>query len=381
MKCHTSWIAKAPLALWAAGWLGHAAACSMNVREAGFIDNIGGPCESRPYVLEYVFKGERAKTDALLDRLAEFVNKELAGLNLAVNPTDGNNLKSEQRETIEQAGADPDDLPLSLLRRMVYYDEEFVTVLPGALSDEALRSMAASPKKQELKRLLSVNTNYCVFVFIPGSDQQANAAAMRELQAASAEHGKAFPGQLVPIATLSPDDRAESFLLQELGVGPDAVNPQAAIIFGKFRFLTPTLVGDDVHRDLLTGALEFLHRNASDCTVDAVDVPGATRDLLGAWSFEESMRMVQAVAESGAVPDMPWWNEAEVDPQTGELVETAEAVAPPPAQTEAAAVATWVDADAPRPRPAWLLTLPILAGVLLVALVAGWLVLRAKIER
>jgi hypothetical protein len=146
----------------------------------------------------------------------------------------------------------------------------------------------------------------------------------------------------------------------------------------------PAFTGASIEREVLLGAFAFLHHNASDCNEDPVDVPGATRDLLCAWSPELSMRMVQAVAESGAVPDMPWWNDAEVDPQTGELVDQPAPTAAPAAPVQAAAVdegAAAEDAEVHVKRPVWLLALPIAAGVLLLALVVGWLVMRARMEK
>ena len=165
-----------------------------------------------------------------------------------------------------------------------------------------------------------------------------------------------------------------------------------AVVFGKGRVAVPILRGAEITSEALNRMFAFLRANASDCTPDAVYLPGSIVDMIMPWNRRLDALINAAIAKSGAVPDLAW-NEASVDRSTGQVVENttpnATAAASEPAVRPASDPDTTVassqtaarpapspaaTAQPPRPkpsksRPAWVYSTVAVAGVLVVGLI------------
>jgi len=212
-----------PIVLAAAAALaapGHA--CDMNVREAGFITQAGFPYAPRPYMLWYVCSKPTPEDRTYAERTEALCRER--GLNLSVTLIDTSRLSAGMLKTLRDQGVSTDALPTSAVVRVGGEMGAFL-IQPGRLDENAIRALGMSPKKREMKKLLSRESNYCVLLFIPGGNAQADAAALGRLRAAAEAHTRAKPRQAMPILELDRANPAESFLLAELGVTPGGPGP------------------------------------------------------------------------------------------------------------------------------------------------------------
>ncbi len=306
----------------ALGFAGGARACDLNVRESGFLNNAGGPYMSRPYLLWLFCEKIDDDFKEYGKELFKVVSEDLEGLNVSFDVIEEEKVKPEDRTTLAGMKIDLKELPVSVLARVYVEEFQVLANVKKRISGEELKALVTSPKKAELKTHLSDNNNYCVFVVVPGADKAASDAAMKTVKEAIAEHHKYQPSQKMPIVTVDRKDKKEEVFIKELNIKEKDTAPVVAMIFGKARMLVPTFQDKEITKDNILGQIAFLNHNASDCGADPVDIPNSTVDLLMDWSHKLDEKVILAIAKSGVVPDLDvsWWTDAEIDPDTGEVV-------------------------------------------------------------
>jgi hypothetical protein len=196
---------------------------------------------------------------------------------------------------------------------------ETVFNLPHLLPTDDIRLLAQSPAKMKLHALLANNTNYCATLLIAGPAAEANARAEKAVREAIKACLPSLPGQNIPFVKVDPALPDERMFFKELGV-VTGKEPVCAVVFGKGRIVAPLLKGDDITAEQIGEMFTFLQTNASDCTPDAVYLPGSVMDMIFPWSDKLDKQVYEAIAKSGVVPDLVW-TEADFDPETGELIE------------------------------------------------------------
>ncbi len=354
----------------AAGPSSPARACDMNVREAGFIVNSGEPYIARPYELWMVCQKATPEAKAYAQKMEKFIETQMEGTNLLVEVKAVEKLGPEARKELKKMGIDVAKLPLTTIVLERDYEYATMKVTPGQMGKDAVKALIASPKKLEIKKLLSENDNYCMVLFSPGKDPKAGAAALKTVQTAIAEHQKRAPKQKIPVIQLDRSDPKEAFLVKELGLSSQDTESLAVILFGKGRVLLPVMKGKAITKDNFLERYEFLNHNASDCNADPVFVLEETADLLIRWEPELDEKVITAIRKSGILERLygPW------DEDEAALLEPQPASQKGPATTAAAPLAAPGDATPPRLN----YTLPALGGVLVLVLIVGWLVMRKK---
>ncbi len=355
------------------------AACEMNVREAGFIDNRGGFYQPRPYVLCIFYRNNAKAMNAYADEMNHYISSRLAESNLSVEILPIDKLTPQDRDAVNELNIRLAALPRTVIARKTPWGLQALSAISGLPSREVIGSMICSRKKQKMKQLLCDNRNYCIMLYCPGGDDRQNQAALGKIRAVIAEHTGTCPEQKIPVMTLDRKDRDEEFFVRELGIEKGDPRPVVAVIFGKARLLLPVHRGDEINRKILFRQLAFLNHNASDCGPDAVDIPAATMDLLLQWEPALDGKILQAIAESGAIPglDTSFWMDAAIDPDTGAVsdktMDTTQGKAKP------AGLQPMPDDDrGPAQIPLWMLSIPAAAVLLSIFLAASWFFLRRK---
>lgn len=278
-------------------------ACDMNVREAGFLNNAGGPYYQEQYTLMLVTPEKNAEAVALTNGIGTMCT-EARDSNMETLLIVTNKLDEAGRKEMEAYGVDFNKLPVSMLLRGGETGLRQVFSVPGLIKVEDVVSIIQSPAKLDLRKLLLDNSNYCAVVILDCADKAANAKAKKAAEAAIAQHHEKLPTQKIPIMTVDRAKPAEKYFLSELGLKDETKAPIALVVFGKGRLVSSILTGDDIKDDVLANMFLFLNHNASDCTPDAVYVPGSTVDMIMPWTREMDAKMFDAIAKSGAVPDL-----------------------------------------------------------------------------
>lgn len=293
--------------------------CTLNVREAGFLNNMGGPYYPVQYRLVMIAATENDKTKKLNEALAKLNKEELEGSNLSVVLFTADKIDPRDREYMKEDGIDLTKLPQTFIFSQANYDRNVIFTEQRLFSIDEIRSFLNSPAKKRLQKLLTDNNNYSVAMLITGNDKQANKQAEKVVKDGLNATKSMLPKQKVPFFEVSLTDPKEKNFLRELAVSTNDV-PAMAMVFGKGRIVMPILRRGDIDNDHIEYMLGFLLTNASDCIPDAVYLPGSVEDMIMPWNNKLDEAMYEAIAKSGVVPDLTW-AEAEFDPLTGELLD------------------------------------------------------------
>lgn len=314
-----------PLAIFAyaaivlAGLIGVGIACDLNVRETGFLNNAGGPYFPVQYKLVMIADGETADFKQLAIATEKLMVKELDGCNLAVALFSADKISQNDRQSMKEDGINLEKLPVTFLFSQTTTGRSIIFTENRLFSAEDVLAMAASPAKMNLQGLLSDNNNYYVIVMLAGSDNKANVMAEKAINAGIKECAPRLAKQKIKLLKVDKTAKAEKAFLKELGVDP-GTEPACAVVFGKGRVVTPILKGADITAATMARMFAFLQANASDCTPDAVYLPGSVMDMIMPWTDKLDAKLYAAIAKSGVVPDLVW-TEAEIDKNTGELID------------------------------------------------------------
>ena len=164
---------------------------------------------------------------------------------------------------------------------------------------EVMGSVAESPIRRGLQEKLV--KHWCVILFMPGTDEKRNAAALAGIEASA----KAIAGRKTElnksidtaplILTLDPKQPEEKIVLWSLGLAaPDGEKERPAralALAGRGETRGPTLEGENVDREKMSELLEMLGRSCS-CTTSPVWLIGKAIPLT--WSPEiRSMATLQ----------------------------------------------------------------------------------------
>jgi|GEM_PF-1442037 len=164
---------------------------------------------------------------------------------------------------------------------------------------ELMGSVAESPIRRGLQEKLV--KHWCVILFMPGTDEKRNAAALAGIEASA----KAIAGRKTElnksidtaplILTLDPKQPEEKIVLWSLGLAaPDGEKERPAralALAGRGETRGPTLEGKNVDREKMSELLEMLGRSCS-CTTSPVWLIGKAIPLT--WSPEiRSMATLQ----------------------------------------------------------------------------------------
>ena len=164
---------------------------------------------------------------------------------------------------------------------------------------EVMGSVAESPIRRGLQEKLI--KHWCVILFMPGTDEKRNAAALAGIEASA----KAIAGKKTElnksidtaplILTLDPKQPEEKIVLWSLGLaapdGEEERPARALALAGRGETRGPTLEGENVDREKMSGLLEMLGSSCS-CTTSPVWLIGKAIPLT--WSPEiRSMATLQ----------------------------------------------------------------------------------------
>ena len=164
---------------------------------------------------------------------------------------------------------------------------------------ELMGSVAESPIRRGLQEKLI--KHWCVILFMPGTDEKRNAAALAGIKASA----KAIAGKKTElnksidtaplILTLDPKQPEEKIVLWSLGLaapdGEEERPARALALAGRGETRGPTLEGENVDREKMSELLEMLGRSCS-CTTSPVWLIGKAIPLT--WSDEiRSMATLQ----------------------------------------------------------------------------------------
>ena len=164
---------------------------------------------------------------------------------------------------------------------------------------ERMGSIAESPIRRGLQEKLV--KHWCVILFVPGTDEKRNTAALSGIEAAA----KAITGRKTElnksidtaplILTLDPKNPEEEIVLWSLGLAPpdgEEERPARALaLAGRGETRGPTLEGENLDKEKMSELLEMLGRSCS-CTTSPVWLIGKAIPLT--WSPEiRSMATLQ----------------------------------------------------------------------------------------
>ena len=164
---------------------------------------------------------------------------------------------------------------------------------------ERMGSIAESPIRRGLQEKLV--KHWCVILFMPGTDEKRNTAALADIEAAA----KAITGRKTElnksidtaplILTLDPKNPEEEIVLWSLGLAPpdgEEERPARALaLAGRGETRGPTLEGENLDKEKMSELLEMLGRSCS-CTTSPVWLIGKAIPLT--WSPEiRSMATLQ----------------------------------------------------------------------------------------
>jgi hypothetical protein len=346
----------------------------MNVREAGFLNNAGGPYFPEQYKLVMIADRETPEVSQITNQIEKLVTGTLAGCNFSVALFVADKISETDRKLMAEDGINLGELPVSFLftergtgRFVVFKENRLFT-------EEDILMLTTSPARMSLQNLLSDNSNYNVVVMIQGTNKDANTKVENEIAAAIKECAPRLGKQEIKLLKVDKSDKAEKEFLRELGVEASA-EPVCAVVFGKGRIVVPLLKGNDITSATLINMLTFVQANASDCTPDAVYLPGSVIDMIMPWNEKLDARVYEAIAKSGVVADL-MWTEAEVDRNTGELIDK-----PVVANTETApaAVAPEKDPKTSSSFPAqFRTTIIIITGAGVIGIIIAWFALMRR---
>tara|TARA_B100000929_G_scaffold264451_1_gene230862 strand:+ start:672 stop:1889 length:1218 start_codon:yes stop_codon:yes gene_type:complete len=164
---------------------------------------------------------------------------------------------------------------------------------------ERMGSIAESPIRRGLQEKLV--KHWCVILFMPGTDEKRNTAALADIEAAA----KAITGRKTElnksidtaplILTLDPKNPEEEIVLWSLGLttpdGEEERPARALALAGRGETRGPTLEGENLDKEKMSELLEMLGRSCS-CTTSPVWLIGKAVPLT--WSPEiRSMATLQ----------------------------------------------------------------------------------------
>jgi hypothetical protein len=126
-------------------------ACDMNVREAGFINNMGGPYYARPYML-WVFCAKKTEPiEQHVKDLSKYTYEEMEGTNLALDVVEIEKVKPEERKMLAESGVNLDSLPATVLAREAGYEFQILTSVNRMVSRDDIKGMLTSPRDHTKK--------------------------------------------------------------------------------------------------------------------------------------------------------------------------------------------------------------------------------------
>jgi len=294
-------------------------ACDLNVRETGFLNNAGGPYYPMQYRLIMIAAAESPETRQLADALAKIEKAELQESNLGITLFTADKISARDRALMKEDGVDLEKIPQTFLFVQNQFERKILFTENRLFTVEDVRALAVSPAKKNLQGMLANNDHYCVAVLIAGSDKKATSQAEKAIQAGIKVCAPRLMKQKIAYLKVDKGDRDEKRFLQELELAA-GTEPACAMIFGKGRMVVPMLKGAEITSERIEEMFSFLQANASDCTPDAVYLPGSVVDMILPWSDKLDAKMYEAIAKSGVIPDLAW-TEAEIDPNTGEVID------------------------------------------------------------
>jgi len=278
-----------------------ASACRYNVREVGFVD-----LQIEPYYLfgyvnnetnENVVSRFKQVADVGLENsniVFEIINTDQQQSHPAMKLLDLQQVKSLPAAVL--VSPDGQSYPVSLAK----HDLPFEETLRSAIED-----ILTSPKREEI--LQKAIKNYAVVLLIEGTDEQENQRAKK----AASDTIELISSQMdmmpKPIANPpvfavmdSKTFKRERILLWSLGIDGEEVNePQAAVIYGRGRWIGPMFKGKEISEDNLANVL-FVIGQDCECGLDHRWLQGTM--LPARWTDE----MQAQVAENlGFDPESP----------------------------------------------------------------------------
>lgn len=278
-------------------------ACDMNVREAGYLNNMGGPYFPEQYALVIVSGEGKADPKGFEDKLGKVCGSNLAGMNFTAQMMDIKSLDEAVKKELTASGIDLSKLPVSILSRS---KDTVLNVqsIEGIQTAEDVKALIASPKRLELHALLTNNANYCVATLLASADRAANQKAAAQIAKAIEEYQPRIPNQKIPVFTVDRSAAAEKYFLAEYGVPADNKEPVCLVVFGKGRVVNSVRIGEQITSEQVGRNFEFLGANASDCVPGAVYLPGTVSDLIMPWSQQIDRQIFLAIAKSGVIPEL-----------------------------------------------------------------------------
>jgi hypothetical protein len=343
----------------ACAWLApgkQAQSCDITVRQAGFLNSDHSPFLPRPYELWLVAPTSGPAEKQWLEQTEKLCTEVLPGVNLMPRVHAVDTLRPEDAKDLGDLGVKLTELPRCYLVWQDYPTTLVVSESSGMPDEAFVRTLMMGPTKLKLKAVLEDVGNYCAILFVRGTDPQMTAAAKAALDGAIARHAAAKPRRSLVLLDLDRSKEGEAQLLAEIDAGKEAEQPLACVVFGKGRLLRRTARGEEITPGWIDGCVAFLDRNASDCTDDPVFVREDTVELLMQWEPELSERMSARVEEETA------------ESAAAELLDYRPPDAPASGEKQ----------PAERERLELPVILAVVAGVLLVVIVAGWLLIRRR---
>jgi hypothetical protein len=204
------------------------------------------------------------------------------------------------RETMGDDFPDAGDLPSPVL----VGPEGKPFVLPSAGADgvsmdwvmDTFASIVESPARVILRENLI--KALCVVLLVEGEDADANAAAKKAIEAASAKIKNTTTelGRVVTtpplVIGISPDDAREQILLWSLKLAEDgasAKTPRSAMIVGRGELRGPVLAGAEITEKETFEQFEMLGRSCS-CTTSATWLSGPATPLQWGSSMDDAVQ-------------------------------------------------------------------------------------------
>ena len=177
--------------------------------------------------------------------------------------------------------------------------------IPLRSLNAAVQMAAISPLREQIS--LEATRNYAVVLLIHGSDPQRNESAWNAIHRAIREINEYIDMLPKPIKrrpsilTLEAADRErERVLLWSLGIEGDLpVEPSAAVLYGKARWIGPLLEGSDITEDSILRILSVVGLDC-ECGMDPQMMRGIPLPIRWNTSLQE-----QVVCELGFDPENP----------------------------------------------------------------------------
>jgi hypothetical protein len=244
-------------------------ACRYNVREAGFVD-----LQIEPY---HLFGYVNDKTDtnfaSKFKQIAD-IGLENSNIRFEIINTDQQKdhpamklLDLQQVKSLPAAvlvSPDGQSYPVSITEHNRSFEETLRSVVEEILS---------SPKREEILR--KTIENYAVILLIEGTNaqenQRAKEAAFKVIELISSQMDMLPKSIARPPAFVAMDSKScksEKILLWSLALDGEEVNePQAAVIYGRGRWIGPMFRGKEITEDNLANVL-FVIGQDCECGLD-----------------------------------------------------------------------------------------------------------------